>query len=169
MDPRTMIESLGRSGAAIAALMDGLPEEPLRLRPAPERWSPLEILCHLIDEERDDFGARLRSTLEDPSAEWPPIDPPAWVEEHNYNERMPGAVVGEFLVERAASLAWLGTVAAEDLARAYDHPKLGDLRAGDLLAAWAAHDLLHLRQLATTLLDVLGGQAEPYSTRYAMP
>ena len=93
MDPKQMSRNLGRSGAAIAALVDGVPDETMRRRPAPDRWSPLEILCHLVDEERDDFGARLRSTLEDPTAEWPPIDPQAWVEEHGYSARMPGPVL----------------------------------------------------------------------------
>lgn len=169
MDPVTMSRNLGRGGAAFAALLDGIPDEVMRRRPAPDRWSPLEILCHLVDEERDDFGARLKSTLDDPSAAWPSIDPETWVEAHGYNERQPGPVLGEFLVERAASVAWLGSLETDVLDRTYHHPKLGDLSVGDLLAAWTAHDLLHLRQLATTLLDLLDDQVEPYATRYAMP
>jgi len=169
MDPKTMSRTLGRSGAAFAALLDGVTDEIMRKRPAPGCWTPLEILCHLVDEERDDFGARLKSVLDDPTAEWPPIDPEGWVAERNYAERQPGPVLGEFLVERAATVAWLGSLEADSLDRSYHHPKLGDLSAGDLVAAWTAHDLLHLRQLATTLLDLLGDQAAPYSTRYAMP
>ena len=96
MNPGTCIGSLRRSGLAIAAIYEGLPDAALRRRPAPGRWSPLEILCHLVDEERDDFRARIQSTLEDPHAAWPAIDPPAWVIERAYNERDPRVAVDEF-------------------------------------------------------------------------
>jgi len=33
---------------------------------------------HLVDEEEGDFRLRLRSTLEDPARDWPPIDPEGW-------------------------------------------------------------------------------------------
>ncbi|MBU1073451.1 DinB family protein, partial [bacterium] len=108
-------------------------------------------------------------TLEDPTVAWPPIDPPARVVERGYNAREPVEALAGFRTERAGSLVWLAGLDAGALDLAYRHPKLGDLRAGDLLAAWAAHDLLHLRQLANTLLDVLGEDAAPFSTRYAMP
>ena len=169
MDTKTIVNGLARSGSAITSLVDGLSDDLLRRRPAPERWSPLEILCHLVDEERDDFRARIQSTLEDPMAAWSPIDPPAWVTERGYNTREPEVVLTSFCTERAESLAWLTTLDASVLERAYHHPKLGELSAGDLLAAWAAHDLLHLRQLANTLIDVLDEDAAPFSTRYAMP
>ncbi len=169
MDVNAIIKGLSRSGSAIASLVDGLSDDVLRRRPAPECWSPLEILCHLVDEERDDFRARLQSTLEDPTADWPPIDPPAWVTERDYIAREPAVALTSFRLERAESLTWLATLDAGALERAHHHPKLGELRAGDLLAAWAAHDLLHLRQLAGTLLDVMDDDAVPFSTRYAMP
>jgi hypothetical protein len=51
----------------------------------------------------------------------------------------------------------------------HQHPGLGALRAGDLLAAWCAHDLLHLRQLANVRLALLEQDAAPYSLRYAAP
>ncbi|NUP91044.1 MAG: DinB family protein, partial [Candidatus Sumerlaeia bacterium] len=47
------------------------------------------------------------------------------------------------------------------------HPKAGPLRAGDLLAAWAAHDALHLRQIAKRLLDLARRDAGGFKTDYA--
>jgi len=169
MNHTAMINGLARSGRALADLFDGIPEAALRRRPVPERWSPLEILCHLVDEERDDFRARIQSTLEDPEAEWPGIDPAAWVTERAYNEKDPQVALTSFRMERAESLTWLAGLEAGVLESVYHHPKLGDLSVGDLLAGWAAHDLLHLRQLCNTLLDVMDEDAAPFSTRYAKP
>ena len=51
-------------------------------------------------------------------------------------------------------------VTPERLARAIDHPGAGRLSGLDLLAAWVAHDRLHLAQLAATL-------ARTWTTRWA--
>ena len=40
-------------------------------------------------------------------------------------------------------------------------------RAGDLLAAWVAHDLLHLRQLVELKYAYLARTMEPYALKYA--
>ncbi len=49
------------------------------------------------------------------------------------------------------------------------HPRFGAMHAGDLMASWALHDLLHLAQIARTRGERLKDEAEPYSTAYASP
>ena len=135
-------------------------------RPGPDAWSMLEVVCHLYDEEREDFRMRLRSTLEDPSQPWPPIDPRGWVLARGYASREYRVMLDRFLAERAASIVWL---------RDLQHPalenerKLGEftIRAGDLLAAWLAHDFLHLRQINERHYGYAAKAAEPYSVIYA--
>ena len=51
---------LARLPLVLKALLAGLDPAGARARPAAGEWSPLEILCHLRDEETEDFGARLR-------------------------------------------------------------------------------------------------------------
>ena len=169
MNAAGLIEMLGRQGGMLRSLFEGVSEEQARWKPAPQAWSMLEILGHLSDEERDDFRRRLRLTLEDPVLDWPPIDPEAWARERRYNERDLGPALEEHECERAASLAWLRSLRAPDWARAHVHAQLGPLAAGDLLAAWAAHDLLHLRQLVSRKLELLDAAAAPFSARYAKP
>jgi hypothetical protein len=41
------------------------------------------------------------------------------------------------------------------------------MRAGDMLAAWVAHDLLHMRQLVELHRTYTVTQLAPYDTRYA--
>jgi len=75
--------------------------------------------------------------------------------------------VSEWVAERARSLAWLRSLLTADWEQAYEHPQLGRLRAGDLLASWVAHDALHLRQLAGLEWAWCRHLAEPYSPAYA--
>jgi len=164
-----LIDALERGARAWHALLEGLPRDLAERRPTPREWSVLEIACHLVDEEREDFRARLRGTLEDPQADWTPIDPEGWVAERGYAQRELADVLASFLTERAASVAWLRSLDEPDWERSHAHPTLGPLRAGDLLASWVAHDALHLRQLARRLYQAVERDSAPYSPAYAGP
>src|SRR5687767_8971598 len=132
----------------------------------PERWSPLEILAHLRDEEIEDFRPRARAAIE--GRELPStIAPHVWVVERRYNEMDPGAVFLDFSRERADSCVWLGTLALDDLQRTLSHPRLGTLRAGDFIAAWRVHDLLHLRQLSTAMAILTARRLSDWDVDYA--
>lgn len=156
-----------RSASAIEALVRGLDDTTARRRPAPGKWCLAEILAHLHDEEREDFRVRLDFTLSRPGEPWPGIDPEGWVTERRYLERPLVRSLEGFLEERKQSVAWLEGLQNPDWEAAYTHPRAGALRAGDMLAAWMAHDLLHLRQITWTLFQILGEDAAPFATRYA--
>lgn len=167
METALLVQSLALHGEVLTLAFEGLTEDELRFRPAPEAWSPLEILGHLVDEEHGDFRVRLGLTLEDPAAPWPRIDPQGWVRQRKHQERIPAELLAEFHEERRRSLDWLRELRDPDWDRTHAHPELGPLRAGDLLASWAAHDVLHLRQLAGTRLAYLRRASLPYSAAYA--
>jgi len=142
-----IIRALDRNAPLIAGHVDGVEPAQLRWKPSPGEWSMLEVLVHLADEEVRDFRARVEITLRGSGEAWPAIDPARWVGEERYNERDPTAELARFLEERAKSVRWLVGLHAPAWDRTYDHPSLGVMRASDLLAAWLAHDFLHLRQL----------------------
>lgn len=167
MDVDGLITQLAADGERIAALVAGVSSEQARWRPAPEAWSMLEVINHLYDEERHDFRVRLDLILHDPSAAWPPIDPKGWVTEHGYNARDLAPSVQSFLAERVASLAWLRGLAAPDW-DATVHTLWGwSTTSGDMLAAWAAHDVLHMRQLVELHWAYTAHLAAPCTTIYA--
>ncbi|MDP2362102.1 MAG: DinB family protein [bacterium] len=169
MDARKMIEALRRQATWLEMVLEGVDEGQARWRPAEGHWSILDVACHLLDEEREDFRARLRQTLADPAGDWPPIDPRGWVEARAYAGRDLAEVAARWREERAASLAWLEQLAAPDWELEHTHRDGFSLRAGDLLAAWAAHDLLHLRQLTRLHLLWLRREAAPFVPDYAGP
>lgn len=139
-----------------------------RTRPAPGEWAPIEILCHLRDEETEDFGSRLRAVL-DGGSEFAPIDPTRWVAERRYLQAPLDQVLEAIRTRRGASLELLAAVAPGDLVRSIPHAPFGRLSGLDLLVAWVEHDRLHLRQLAGALARLWAARWAPLRAEYAGP
>lgn len=167
MDFSACRDQLANNGEAIAALVAGVTQEQSQIRPSPQEWSILEVINHLYDEEREDFRQRLDILLHHPGKAWPPINPQGWSTERGYNQRNLTTSLHHFLEERQKSLVWLDELAAPDLQRSEPHPAGGVFHAGDMLAAWVAHDLLHLRQLVELRWFLMNGMVRPYSPDYA--
>ena len=167
MDTDTLINRLQASAEVIAGLAKDLPAEQISWKPAPEKWSILEVVAHLLDEEREDFRARIESVLHRPHEDWPPIDPEGWVNERDYASRDLDETLGTLLAEREHSVTWLRSLEEPDWEATYEHPKLGSLRAGDLLASWLAHDFLHIRQLDELHWQYHRRNVRPYDVSYA--
>ena len=151
---------------AIECFVAGIDDEEAAYRPSQDAWSVLDVLGHLLDEESADFRTRIRATLQDPEGPWPPLDPDSAVTAARRRSVSARTLVERFREERAVSLAWLATLDAPDLDRAHDADARSH-RAGDLLAAWVAHDLVHLRQLTGVRLAWWTRRAAPYEVRYA--
>ncbi len=167
MNAEAAIRSMTQFPAILSALVEGLSGQAWRRKPDSGKWSILEIVCHLRDEEREDFRLRLQLTVTEPGTPWPPIDPVAAAVERKYNQQDPQTVLDDFLHERRDSLTWLHGRANIDWNITCEHAKLGVFHAGDLLAAWAAHDLLHMRQITRRLYESLAASSHPYKTGYA--
>lgn len=169
MEPGDVILRLEAQAAAIAAIVRTTPAELVQWRPGDDAWSTLEVVCHLYDEEREDFRARVDLTLHRPGEEVPGIDPEGWVRAHAYASRDLASMLAAFLAERERSLAWLRGLNSPDWEQPLSHPALAQygLRAGDILVAWVAHDLLHLRQLIELRYQHLAANAGGYDLRYA--
>ena len=167
MDASKLLDSLDRFGRLLPELVRDIPLDDARWKPADGAWTILEIVCHLADEEEFDFRERLKRTLSDPAAPWPSIDPESWAVERRYNAGQLDAAADRFQSLRRQSVDWLRSLETPSWNQTHLHPKFGPFRAGDLLAAWAAHDTLHLRQIAKRLYQLAARDAGEYSTRYA--
>lgn len=159
---------LARLPAILGAMLADLDEALWRARPAPKEWSPLEIVCHLRDEEVEDFGARLGVVTEG-GERFAPIDPEGWAVARGYREQDPREALAALEERRAASLAFLAAIEPARLARAIEHRRVGRLSGLDLLAAWVTHDHLHLAQLAATLARIRADRWAPLRAEYAGP
>jgi hypothetical protein len=166
MQLETLYQELAHGAEIIPALTLSVTQEQARLRPAPDSWSLLEVVCHLYDIEREDFRPRLEITLHRPGEKWTLIDPPSWIEGRGYNQRDLAESLEGWLRERAKSLAWLESLKEPDWEAEYSDP-YGTMKAGELLASWVAHDNLHTRQLVDLRRARLVGLTQPYETGYA--
>ena len=154
---------------AIRAMCTGLTIADSHFKPPSGAWSIVEIVCHLVDEDRDDFRKRLKLTLESPGTPWPLNDPEAWARDRQYQDRDLHEALDNFAKERAESMVWLRSLGTVDWTTAYQHPKVGPVTAGELLVSWAAHDALHVRQIAKRMFELAArdGETDGFSTRYA--
>ncbi len=166
MQFETLLQELTYSTEMIRALVAGLTTDQARVRPAPESWSILEVMCHLYDEEREDFRYHLDAILHRPQEEWPAYDPGRWVTERGYNQRELPQAAQAFLAERAQSLAWLRGLAVADWTVAHTN-QYGSMSAGEMFASWVAHDNLHIRQLVELRRSRIVALTEPFDIRYA--
>ena len=166
MDLELLTTQMNLHGGAIHSLTLGISDEQARWKPDQEPWSILEVICHLYDEEREDFRVRVDYILHHPDQSWPPINPKGWVVERNYNQRDLSMSVDDFLKERQKSLAWLKGLELPDWNTSVTVP-FGRFSAGDIFAAWVAHDVLHLRQLVELHWAYVVRAAEPYEVNYA--
>lgn len=155
MDQTFLIQQLAANKNTFNSLFSGVEKKQYTWKPAPEKWSLLEILCHLLDEEREDFRARLKHTLETPTAPMPKIDPPGWVTKRKYAEQNYEDILQKFMTERDSSVKWLNSLTKPEWKNIYPHPKAGELSAEMFLANWLAHDYLHFRQITKLKYDFM--------------
>ncbi|HUF75186.1 MAG TPA: DinB family protein [Longimicrobiales bacterium] len=167
MELEVMIGRLRAHGEVLAALVAGVSERQARWKPEPGKWSILEVVNHLADEEVEDFRTRLDLTLHGTGEAWPPIDPVGAVGARGHNDRELGVSLDRFLSARRDSLAWLGGLKRPDWSLVYEHPKAGPITAGDLLTSWVAHDHIHIRQLNRLHREYLVSELSGHSPDYA--
>lgn len=143
---------LARTPDVLRAQLAGLPADWTAAADGPDAWSPFDVVGHLIDGEETDWMPRARTILTHGRAK--PFEPFDRLRHRDRNRGRPlEALLEEFARLRAANLAALRDLApdAERLALEGEHPELGRVTLGQLLATWVAHDLTHLAQISRTM------------------
>lgn len=166
MDVQYLIRVMKEQPNLIRDLVASVSLEQARWKPEPDRWSILEVVNHLYDEEREDFRVRLEILLRSSDEPWPPIHPFAWITERRYNERELAPSLENFLTERRASLAWLRQLISPDWDAGVT-TEWGTMRAGDMFASWVVHGQWHIEQLIRLRRDWTIAQVAPYKVDYA--
>lgn len=166
MDFRALYQELQHSTEMIRALLSGIEQEVARLKPSATSWSILEVVCHLYDEEREDFREHLDFILHRQNEEWHGIDPDGWVIERKYNEQNFTEMQENFFAEREKSFAWLNGLVNPAWEKTYT-TAYRTISAGEMFACWVAHDNLHIRQLVELRRMRLENIAKPYNLEYA--
>ncbi len=138
---------LSHNKEVFRSLLHGVEKEQYNWKPAPEKWCLLEVICHLYDEECEDFRARMQQVLLDPHQPLQPIDPQGWVSSRGYMQKDYDNVLHAFLVERSRSVNYLNALVMPNWGNTHIHPQLGPVTASLFLSNWLAHDYHHIRQI----------------------
>lgn len=142
-----IIDELERNGNVVYSILIGLSSDAVRWRPQPEKWNLLDVVSHLVDEEKEVFRARVESVLNDPIQELTPINPEDWVSSRKYQDNDFESKLAEFMAERKKSVDWLRNLEDPKWDNAFQHSHFGLMSAQLFLENWLAHDLLHIRQI----------------------
>ena len=140
-NPVKVIEATPRRLAEVAAALG--PDETER-SPAPGKWSPREILCHLADCEVV-FAFRLRQALAEENHVIQPFDQDGWARTYAVFD-VRGAL-DVFTSVRNWNLALIKSVHAEARSKRVTHPERGEMTFQVLVETMAGHDLNHLARL----------------------
>ena len=151
MDLNRATATLSRTPGVLRALVAGLPTEWVHRDDGPGTWSAYDIVGHLLLADGSNWLPRIRTILAH-GGERPfqPFDREAM---RGWDREPVGALIARFGQARAASVATvegLGLTGA-DLDRRGRHPEMGEVTLGQVLAAWVAHDLTHIGQVAEVL------------------
>jgi hypothetical protein len=162
-DLQLSMDVLGRTPATLGALLDGLAEPWVRGTEGPETFSPFDVVGHLIDGEETDWIPRARIILaRGPDPRFTPYD------RFRHRARNVGrsldSLLAEFAQLRAANLELLRSwrLTGTELDLAGTHLSLGVVTLRQLLAAWVAHDLGHLAQVARVMAKQYRGAVGPW-------
>jgi hypothetical protein len=166
MDSEMMIKELANGLQIFQLLIQGVSQSEAGVKPNPEAWSVLEVMGHLYDEECDDFQKLLDLILHHPGKEWPEPHNRQWFNNRLYNQQPLADLLNGFCAARTQNLAWLQALSAPDWTTTYSSD-FGQMQAGDMLAAWVAHDTLHIRQLVELRWNRIVTCAQPFDVRYA--
>jgi DinB superfamily len=154
-----LIKNLAGNKEVFAAILQGKTEDEYTFKPTPDKWCMQEVLCHLVDEEKEDFRTRVEYVLRNPAEKLPTFNPVEWPKSRNYMGQDYELKRSELLAERSKSIAWLESLNNPPWHNTYQHPTLGPMSAELFLANWLAHDYIHIRQLNRLAFEYLQHQS----------
>jgi hypothetical protein len=148
------LEIQAETAPAIAALIQFVPDARLECRPASGKWSVIEIVAHLAEDELVSSW-RYRQMLEHPGCSLTGFDQDKWAAYGRYEEWSSQEALDMFTLLRTANLRMLRALNSEEWQRFGNHAERGRISVRDLALHMAGHDLNHLKQIRSLLADPL--------------
>ena len=141
---RDPIEVMSKSPARFAELLNQFPAEQIEAKPAPDKWSIREVMCHMADCEVA-WSWRLRLILEQYHPQLQPFDQDAWAKVYSKYKLQQARMTFDAL--RVWNLQFLSALTEDDRKRPARHPERGELTLWNIVETIAGHDLHHINTL----------------------
>jgi uncharacterized damage-inducible protein DinB len=143
-------EALEASPKKLAELTRKLDDGALRKKPAPEKWSALEVVCHLRDVERL-WADRLVKAAFSEKPSFYMLDVDALAAKNSYNTQDLAAALKEFARLRDDNLRLLRVLPASQWKRSGIHPKRGEITIEHVVETMIGHDQDHFGQIGRAI------------------
>lgn len=148
--PESIVPQLSGNVGALYGLIDTAKPHFWHQRPDPREWSPLQIVCHLLDKENDVMRPRLQKIMQEDRpflAETLPTEP----QEASVCAPDGPTAAHTFTESRRRTIALVESFSAADWQRPARHSIFGHTTLLEMAHFTAQHDRLHLRQLCQTI------------------
>jgi len=144
LDGRPLETILGSTSHEIANKLQMIGPDRTNEPPAPGKWSPAEIVCHLADCEVA-FAFRLRQTLAEDHHILQPFDQGKWAAP--YKDFSAKDALAAFTALRNWNLLLIKAALPASASKPDTHPERGTMTFQTIVETMAGHDLNHLGQL----------------------
>jgi hypothetical protein len=140
------LKRLAATGRRLDTLVSQLSSKKAASRPAPGKWSPKEIVCHLADCEII-YSLRYCKIIAEPGGILVAFDQDAWARSLKYREQSMKQAVSLFRVMREKNVALLKRISRQGWNRFGRHQDYGKLTLRQIVLHIADHDANHIAQL----------------------
>jgi hypothetical protein len=154
-DRQQLLAQLAHTPAQLVELIDGLPQDSLRLRPSEDEFSVVESVCHLRDIELDGYAIRVRLLLTEDHPGLSDIDGARLAIERDYNSQDLQEALTAFTRGRQENLSVLSKASDTEFEREGDLEGAGRITLGKLVEMMHEHDEGHLDELRITRTRLL--------------
>ena len=134
----------------IACLIAGMAAARLNQPPAPGKWSVLQIIAHLAEDELASSW-RYRQMLEHDGPELSAFDQDLWARVGDYSSWEPADALAMFRLLRQANLRMFARLSPQQWQRHGTHTERGKVTIRELCRHMAAHDVNHIEQIKRIL------------------
>lgn len=137
--------ALRHTPTILERILDDVPADRYGERVGEDRFTLLEMVCHLADFE-DVFQERFRAALKEDGAEVSDVDEAQRALDKKYGERDLRQELEVFANRRRDTVTLLEELSEEDLQRSFTKEGLGRVTLREYNALLLGHDLYHVEQ-----------------------
>lgn len=150
MTRQQKIERYARGPARLKEALAKVPREALQWRPAPDKWSVHEVVCHCADSETNG-AARIRFLLAEKSPAIMGYDQAQWARQLDYHQHPLEPALATVEAVRANTVPLLLRMSDSDWRREGTHSESGRYSAESWLDVYSEHLEKHAGQIERNL------------------
>ena len=133
-----LLDQYATGPALLGEAVAGMTDEELRAKPVPDRWSTLEVLCHLSDTEAV-YAERMKRVVAEDEPPLRSLDPDVWLPRLAYHRREADEELRLIELIRAQMLRILRSLSPGEFQRTGFHSEAGQITLETLLERVSNH------------------------------